>query len=275
MKKIIETLDKEKNIKRVTCVDERWYIKDSTNKETGLPEYLYVPSVTWISSYYPKGIGFYKFLAQKGWDEAEAIKQAAGDKGSKVHYAIEDLIAGKIVTMESKYLNPTTEQEEALTLEEYECLISFAGWVKERNPKFLKSEFVVFEEAFGYAGTVDTLCEIDGELFIVDFKTSQSVWPDHELQISAYKQALDLKELGIEGKEVNMMILQLGYRRNKKLWKENIIEDKFILFLAAREIWKNECGTDKPSQKDYPLSLQIVPKAEEPKAKLKVKKVKP
>lgn len=73
MKKIIEDILKEKGIKRVTTADERWYIRPSTNLLTGLPGYEYVPSVTWIAGCYPKGVAFYKWLANHGWDEAEAV----------------------------------------------------------------------------------------------------------------------------------------------------------------------------------------------------------
>ena len=85
MKKKIIQLDNEKKVWRITTTDERWYAIENQNKETGLPEFNFLPSVTWISSFYPKGIAFYKWLANKGWDESEALKIAAGDKGSKVH----------------------------------------------------------------------------------------------------------------------------------------------------------------------------------------------
>jgi len=250
MKKEIREVDAEQKIIRVTTSDERWYIKNSVNKETGLPEYLYVPSVTWIAGCYPKGIAFYKWLANKGWDESQALKEAAGDKGSKIHLAIEDMIRGQIVKMDAKYLNKSTEQQEELTLEEYGCLMGFADWVKEQKPKFIKSEFVIFDDVIGYAGTVDCLCEIGGKTFLVDFKSGQYIWPEYELQLSAYKRALNMPEL-------EMLILQVGYRRNKHAWKETIIEDKFDLFLSARKIWENEHGTEKPSQKDYPLEVSI------------------
>jgi len=189
-------------------------------------------------------------LLKRAGTKAEAIKQAAGDKGSKVHLAIEDMIRGKMVRMEDKYLNKTTNEEEELTLEEYNCLMGFADWVKERKPKFIKSEFVIFDDSIGYAGTVDCLCEIDGKIYIVDFKTSQNIWPEYELQLSAYKHA-------IGDPNAEMMILQIGYRRNKHSWKENIVQDKFDLFLSAKKIWQNEHGEEKPSQKDYPLELSI------------------
>lgn len=88
MKKIIRITDEKRGIVQVTTSDERWYLKPSTDPVTELPVYKPVPSSTWIAEHWPKGIGFYRWLADKGWDEAEAIKAAAGDKGSAVHNAI-------------------------------------------------------------------------------------------------------------------------------------------------------------------------------------------
>src|SRR5713101_1088766 len=146
MKKIIRVVDEQKGIVQCTTVDERWYVRDAVNKETGLPEMQFVPSVTWIAGYYPKGIQFYKWLAEHGWDESQAIKNAAGDKGSKVHFAIVDLIDGKEVGMAAKYLNPSTGQEEELSLEEYECLMSFAVMVKVIKPQILVREETVWND---------------------------------------------------------------------------------------------------------------------------------
>ncbi len=111
----IQILD---NVLRVTTTDERWY---------RVKEEEYVPSVTWIAGFYPKGIQFMKWLASKGWDEAEAIKNAAGNKGSKVHQAIEDLITGKKheVIHNSMYMNHDTGILEELTVDEYASVISF------------------------------------------------------------------------------------------------------------------------------------------------------
>jgi hypothetical protein len=94
MKKDIINKDKERGIVQITTFDERWYARPTEDPITKLPRFEFVPSVTWIADHYPKGVGFYKWLANKGWDEAEAIKSAAGDKGSKVHLAIADLIRG-------------------------------------------------------------------------------------------------------------------------------------------------------------------------------------
>jgi hypothetical protein len=98
MKKVIKEVDEERGILQVTTADERWYVKQVENPKTKLPEFKYVPSVTWITGHYPKGIAFYKWLAEKGWDESQAIKSAAGG-----HEAISAILAGEEVRIDSKF----------------------------------------------------------------------------------------------------------------------------------------------------------------------------
>lgn len=264
MKKVIKQVTSE-GIIQVTIADERWYIKtmpDGTQK--------YVPSVTWVSSHYPKGIAFFKWLADKGWDEAEMIKSAAGDKGSKIHLAVGMLLEGKEVFMESKVLNPSTGVEEDLTLEEYEAVMSFVAWHKEVKPVFIAKELVVFNDEYNYAGTIDYLCVIDQFLYLIDFKTGQAVYPSYEIQVSSYKQALykpdpaGLTWLDIPGytgvfrpDQVRLGILQLGYRRTKTRFKFTPVEDKFDLFLSVYQIWENETKGVEPFKRDYPVSLKL------------------
>jgi hypothetical protein len=90
----------------------------------------------------------------------------------------------------------------------------------DTNPILSKTytRFVPFYEKFRL------VCEIAGQPYIIDFKTGQNVWPEYELQVSAYKHAL-------EDKGFKLAILQVGYKRNKAGWKFTEIEDKFDLFL--------------------------------------------
>src|SRR3990167_4269397 len=154
MKKEIRVVDEVRGIVRVTCPDERWYVRPSSDPVTGLPTYDYVPSVTWIcDTGYVKGIAYFKWLAEKGWDEAEAIKVAAGDKGSKVHQAISMLLDGQVVGIDAAIVNPSTGQPEPVTLEEYDALRSFALWHDRAKPVLLAKDVVVWNDAVGYAGT--------------------------------------------------------------------------------------------------------------------------
>jgi hypothetical protein len=243
MKKETRVVDSKKKIMQITTTDERWYEIDGN----------FLPSVTWICEYYPKGIAFYKWLANKGWDESQALMVAAGDKGSKVHQAIALLIEGKTIKIDAMLLNPTTGQEEELTPEEYEAILSFAEWVKSNKVKFLDHDFIVVNAKEGYAGTVDLLCEIDDVRYLIDIKTSPNLWPSHELQVNAYRAALPLNEQ----LRTKIAILQIGYNRNKAKYKLTEIEEKFSEFLATKTIWANETKGIVPLQKDYPLEISL------------------
>ena len=272
MKKEIKVVDEAKGIAQITTTDERWYTKMGLNDGTGLPEMKFVPSVTWIAGHYPKGIGFYKWLAEKGWDESEAIKQAAGNKGSKVHQAIEQYLKGERIGMSDVFTNKETGKGEELTVEEYNCIVSFANWFKswDIEPEVLAQEVTVFNDKEGYAGTVDLIIRTKNplapqatQIWLIDNKTSQYVWPEYEIQVSAYKHAsLPVKITEDEKANMKLAILQIGYSKNKNNYKFTEIEDKFDLFLAAKKIWANETEGQKPSQKDYPLFVERKPKEE-------------
>lgn len=253
MKKEIRNVSEDGKIVQITIADERWYIKTETDENGKMISFKEYPSVTWITGYTPMGIGFYKWLASKGWDEAERIKTSAGTKGSKVHYAISDLLLGNEVKMDSKYLNKETSQLEELSLEEYECLMSFAEWHAEVKPKTIQNELTVFNEDHLYAGTADYICEIEGVRWLIDFKTGADVYASYEAQLAAYANALP-EEL----KPQKMAILQLGYKRNKvKKWKFTEIVYDFDLFLAAKKFWNKETDSVEIFQKDYPTSLSL------------------
>lgn len=278
MKKEIIEIDKEKGIYRITTPDERWYTIETQNEVTGLPYFKYIPSVTWITGFYPKGKPFWKWLADKGWDESEALKVAAGDKGSKIHKACEMLIGKAGIKMEDKFMNNSSGNDEELSVEEYEAICSFTAWANKYKPKFLMTESTVISEKFGFAGTIDCVAKIGDQIYIIDFKSSQYIWPSMEIQLSAYKQAL--REAGRKVDNIKLAILQLGYKKNKNRYKFTEIEDQFDLFLAARQIWEKETKGQKPSQMELPLEVKLTyldepePEVEKPEEVKKPKKSK-
>jgi len=231
-------VNKEKGIVQVTTEDERFYSKIVDGVE------IWIPSVTWICGYLPKGVAFYKWLASKGWDESQALMQEAGEKGTAVHKAAEMLLCGKTIRFD------TLVDERELTTEEYAGVMSFVDWYNEYKPKPINTEFTVFSPDDRYAGTIDLYCEIDGEKWIIDFKTSSNIWPSHKIQLSAYKHAFN--------NNARIGIVQLGYKYNKKKkFKFTEIDDCFKLFNAAYDIWESEMAGISPMQKDYPLELTL------------------
>jgi len=271
MLKEIKDIDRKAGIMRITTLNERFYVKPAKNSKTGLPIYQFYPSSTWIAGYYPKGVGFYKWLAQKGWDEAEALKVAAGDKGSKVHYACETIDKGLPIDItKDKFINPTTGQPEELTIEEVDCVKSFTDFLEDYKPELVANEITIFGD--GYAGTIDKIYRIGKEIWVVDIKTSKQIWEEQKLQLSSYRHAeefvlngalVNYGELGITDKEWanrKQAILQLGYNgyrtEGKAHYKFSEIEDKYELFIVAMQIWKNENPNSKPKEINYPLILK-------------------
>jgi len=233
---------KENGWVQITTLDERFYLRESDEK--------LFPSVTWIAGSYPKGIEYFKWLASKGWDEALAIRDSAGEKGRRVHRAIEQLLETGKVKMGDTFPVGDTDTFSELSVEEYECVMAYHAWHKETNPKILAIETVCYNEQEVYAGTIDLKAEIGGEVWLIDIKTGQNVWREHELQISAYRHTP-------QGESQHGAILQVGYRRNKKLYKFTEIDDQYDLFLAAKKIWHAENDGVSPKQKDYPQELTI------------------
>lgn len=277
MEKEIKTIDAQKQILRVTTLSERWYARPEKNEVTGLPEFRFFPSSTWIAGFYPKGVHFYKWLAQHGWDESQAIKESAGRRGTMVHQATEILEEAGELPISTVFEDPDGGGPMNLGPDELDGILSFKKWHDETKPKLLANEMTIFGE--DYAGTLDRIYLIGNRVWIVDLKTSQYIWEEHKLQISSYSHArIELDVLGITREQWDargLAVLQLGYKMNKNGYKFTEIEDKYNLFRMAKAIWENENPDAKPKEKDYPLTIRlnkesaVVEQKQEPKKKEK------
>ena len=266
MNKQIRRVDPTRGIVQITTMDERWYAKEIFNNETGLPQIQFRPSVTWIVDFYPKGIGFNKWLKKNG-DEADVIATLAADRGYKVHRACALLNDGEPFEFGDPVENQDREFEE-LTPEEYAGVMSYADWWNSDghekytilefettiwpDPEACATKYNIPSHCFQYAGTLDLMVErkADQARGVIDFKTSLDIWPAHEMQVCAYQKA--------SGADF-AAILQLNYRRNKKQkWKFTEVADCFDLFIATQKIWERESAGIVPLQRDYPLSLKLI-----------------
>jgi hypothetical protein len=289
--KTIRTVDEERRIVQVTTLGERWYSKPCSDPETGNDEIVFRPSVTFICDYYPKGPGFMKWVKQNG-DQSDDIARLAADRGYKVHLAVAVLNQGGSVKgisggdhVADRFLNPTTGQEEELTPDEYNAVLSYRDWWFEEGEKCFKilgSEYVTWpdpenlseqtgypEVAFAYAGTVDLRVEQlveraeliaagykkwigeKGSTGIIDMKTSKDVWPSHQMQGAAY---------AVSESADWAATLHLNYTKNKyKLFKMFPIDVKhwFRLFMSTKNIWGQENEELEPKQRDYPFDVSL------------------
>lgn len=112
------------------------------------------------------------------------------DVGSSVHHAAEKyLLSGKTIAH-----NEPQAVKNGFT--------AFKNWADAHKPKILETEMTVYHPQLLYAGTYDLLCEIDGVLTMVDYKTSSDIWDTYWLQLAAYVRAREAisGEIEIKGR---------------------------------------------------------------------------
>jgi hypothetical protein len=125
-----------------------------------------------------------------------------GAEGSDIHAEAEDLILvsiGKLISdgviEDDRLYLPSTVVPEYPS-EIASRMRSFTSWVNDFRPRFLATEFSVFNLRYVYAGTGDAIVEVyivpPGELaprwvrVLVDYKSGGDIWPEAALQESAY-----------------------------------------------------------------------------------------
>jgi ATP-dependent exoDNAse (exonuclease V) beta subunit len=66
--------------------------------------------------------------------------------------------------------------------------LKFVEFWETFNPKLIETEVHLFSDELKVAGTCDLICEIDRELWLIDFKTSNQVHSTYPLQTAVYSQ---------------------------------------------------------------------------------------
>lgn len=109
-------------------------------------------------------------------------KDRAATIGSTVHEWIKnythDKIAGKYVDL--KY---------PANIEAKRAVISFLEWVEENTVEFHESEQIAYSRANNYIGRFDVTATINGDLGIVDYKTSGGMYFNYYWQVAGYRHA--------------------------------------------------------------------------------------
>lgn len=131
------------------------------------------------------------------------ISARAAEIGTKTHRIIE-------CYLKDEPLDPLycTEIEKPFS--------AFQDWHCSRGFELIDSERMIWS-AKRYAGTVDLIGYLNGELHLIDLKTSKAVYPDYLLQLAAYRTGYEERT----GDNIDSMgILRLDKATGKFEWKE-------------------------------------------------------
>ena len=161
-------LEISKDSKQITLPDARYYRRNGK----------YYPSVTYVLSYYPKGKFFEDWLKKVGYS-ADWIVKKAGEEGTQVHEMIEDYLNGEELNFLQNGIpmyNPDI----------WQMFLKFVDFWEEYKPTLIETEVHLFSDELKVAGTCDMVCEINNELWIIDFKTSNHLQTTYDLQTAVY-----------------------------------------------------------------------------------------
>lgn len=142
-----------------------------------------VPGVTTILGILnkPALVPWANKLGLQGIDSSKYVDEKAAI-GTLAHEMIADYLRG-METDTSEYSKVQIDQAE-------NAILAFFEWEKYHHVGPILVEEPMVSERFGFGGTVDCLGLVNGELCLLDFKTSRGIFPEMLTQVAAYQQLL-------------------------------------------------------------------------------------
>jgi hypothetical protein len=244
-------LDFKPELKQVNFLDRRVYKR---------AEGVYYPSVTTILQYMPKNKFFDNWLKDVGHN-ADLILAKAGKEGTQVHEAAEALIKGEEVTWMDEFGNAKYSQLV------WEMILKFYDFWSTHKPELLFAEEFTYSDKYQYAGTADLLVKMDGEIWLLDIKTSNSLHRAYDMQLAAYAKSIE-EVKGIKVDRTGIIWLKATTRNSSdkkgvyqgKGWQIKVIDEiekNFDLFMTIYKLYKLDNPETKPIFKEYPTVLKL------------------
>lgn len=240
---------------RVEFLDQRFYSDKDGN---------YFPSVTTVLEAYPKGKRFEQWLKDVG-NEADDIVGRAAQQGTNVHDAIEKLLKGA----EVDFID--------YTLYEWKMILRFQEFHNLCDPIIEAIEHNLVSPAVGCGGTIDLVAMINGERWLIDYKTSGDIYDNHFVQLATY--AVMWNEAYPEERIERIGCLHLrsrtrGASRDGKTvqglgWKieepKESPSELYEIFKHVKTLWHRINPDGKPANVVLAAKIKISVKSHQPK----------
>ena len=133
-----------------------------------LPDGQWVPSITSVTSFYNRQI-FADWRKRVGIEEANRITRKATARGTDFHLVCQDYLENKELSWEN--YQPLTK-----------FMFHHAKPYLDKINNIHAIERTLYSEYLGIAGRVDCIAEYEGELAVIDFKTSEKIKPEEWLE---------------------------------------------------------------------------------------------
>lgn len=189
--------------KKVWQLNSKGYRYYFCYDEEGLPNFY--PSVTTIlSKTLPKSSFLMKWIAEKGYEEAERYKEERAYYGTFMHIAFEELLINRRYDLDTLKDRLKTYIEDNHLPSNFiyyaddfkKDVLAFARFVLDYDVKPFAIEISLVHEQLNYAGTIDLPCSMlekqggDKRInAIIDFKSGRkNFYEEAEIQLHFYKE---------------------------------------------------------------------------------------
>ena len=268
------------DIKMIQYFNEHWY-RRIIQRETSEDEVRWYPSVTTKLNIVAK-YGLDKWRGDIGNREADFRVKEAQYRGSRIHKAWQVYQEGGAIGYWRWQVDKEKPQADFIIEDQGEYLdfLKLHYFTKEVSPEFLATEFILYSDKFGEAGTCDNLLKIkEGNyiingskpvhlkegVYIADLKSGKEIYDEAFMQISAYWNMY--KEMGLSGmwgEIVGGLILHTNAKiKNgitgfgvKVRTTEEMAQD-FEDYRAVSIIWERKNKSVSPKDFEFP---QVVKK---------------
>ena len=181
-------------------------------------ELVKLVSITSVTSHFNKEI-FVNWRKKVGNETADKITKAATKRGTDMH------------TLTEHYLKNDQELPEVPPISEFLFKIAKGELNKINNIYALEGP--LYSKELGIAGTVDCIAEYDGELAIIDFKTSKKPKPRNWIEhyfVQAMAYGCMLYEM--KGIPVKKLVIIMSCENGECVVYEENDKEKYIKLLS-------------------------------------------
>lgn len=166
-------------------------------------------------------------------------KTDAASIGTQAHQALERFIRDPNCDWDSAAADPRVSR----------ALEAGRAWIRSNEVEFLHNELPIYSRRHRYSGRLDGIARIAGELCLVDWKTSNAVYPEHRLQAAAYQAAFQ-EESGES--LTKRYIIRLGKDSGEfdpHVYNNKDFKQDFGAFLGALKLYKKLRGIERDERK--------------------------
>lgn len=139
-----------------------------------------IPGVTTVISRFKESGGLIHWAWQCGVDglDYRELRDNAASSGTLAHNMVEAEIHGKPYD--------ASNYDAATVAKATQAFGAFQEWREQTQLEVIHTEVPLISQAHRFGGTLDAML-VHGKLSLGDWKTSNGLYPDHLLQLAAYK----------------------------------------------------------------------------------------